>query len=82
MMQMSLLNRLRGQKSTSALPLPVIDLGMNIPNVPLDYELIEWEVLDSCLVRQKYLVDNFNCYYHSKEIKDMESCFAHGKFCS
>ena len=80
MMQLGLMNRLRGRSGSSTLAaLPLT--GLLIPHVPLKYELIDWEVLEGCLNRIEYLNDNFNCYADPL-ITDLESCTANGKYTS
>jgi len=50
-----------------------------LPNKKLQIELVEWPVLEACLGRKEYLVEDFNCYEKSEDIYDQETCFAKGK---
>merc|ERR1719394_2097707 len=55
LMSLSMMNRLRGRSSSSDDLL--LGLGVMIPHVPLKFELIDWQVLESCLNRIDFLVE-------------------------
>lgn len=77
MMQLSLMNSLRGRSSTTPSLTSLVSL-LPIPHIPLKYELIDWEVIDSCLNRIEYLNTQWNCYADPL-ITNSESCTANGK---
>jgi len=51
-----------------------------LPEVGLDYELIEWRVMEKCLGRIEVLNQDFNCFEKSSDVYDQNSCNANGKY--
>merc|ERR1719454_1205409 len=76
LMSLSMMNRLRGRSSSSSDEL-LLGLGVMIPHVPLKFELIDWQVLESCLNRMEFLVDTQNCY-RDPLVTDLGSCTNNG----
>ena len=49
-----------------------------LPNEELDYELVEWHIMEKCLGRMEMLSMEFNCMDKSNEIFDSNSCNSKG----
>ena len=50
-----------------------------LPDEELDYELVEWHIMEKCLGRIDMLETDYNCMDKSSDIFDSNSCNAKGK---
>ena len=51
-----------------------------LPNEELDYELVEWHIMEKCLGRMEMLSMEYNCMDKSEDIFDSNSCNSKGNF--
>ena len=50
-----------------------------LPEKTLNYELIEWRVMEKCLGRMDILNEKYNCFKKSDDIFDQGSCNDNGE---
>ena len=50
-----------------------------LPDEELDYELVEWHIMEKCLGRIDMLEMDYNCMDKSSDIFDSNSCNAKGE---
>ena len=50
-----------------------------LPNIQIEYDLIEWSVMEYCLARIDDLNKKYNCYDKSDDIFDYNTCSKKGK---
>lgn len=50
-----------------------------LPNKKIEYDLIDWNVMEYCLAKIDQLSEDFNCYDKSDSIFDYDTCTKRGK---
>ena len=50
-----------------------------LPDKKLKMELVQWEIMEKCINRKKYLLEEYDCFIKSEKIFNQETCFNHGK---
>ena len=54
------------------------ELTWRLPEESLEIEYVEWDVMQRCIDRSDYYIENFNCFEKSWNIYDQKTCSDNG----